>query len=76
MKFCTRRTHLYTGINNIETSAHFITLEDVINFHGKKFADKWLEFIKTKPLLKEGWYYYENYKFAARQTDSYLNPIS
>ena len=74
MKFCQRRTHEYKGINNIITSAHYINLEDVISFHGKPFADKWLEFIKTKPLLKDNSYYYEDDKFAARQTDSYFNP--
>jgi len=75
MKFCERREYNYTK-NNIEASAHYVTYEDVLKFHGKEFAVKWKEFIEDKPFLKEGWYYYENYKFAARQTDSYLNPIS
>lgn len=74
MKFCQRRTYEYSGVNNVQTSTHFVTLEDVITFHGKEFADKWLEFLKNKPLLNNNGYYYEDYKFAARQTDSYLNP--
>ena len=76
MKFCQRREYSYKGYNGVETSFHYITLEDVKNFHGKQFTEKWLELIKDKPLAKEGWYYYDNYKFAARQADSYLNPIS
>lgn len=75
MKFCQRRNHTYLNANNIETSAHYVTIEDVIAFHGNMFAEQWLEFIKLKPTLKKDCYYYDDYKFAARQTDSYLNPI-
>ena len=76
MKFCQRQIHNYIGVNGVETSAHFVTVEDVVAFHGQVFADKWLDFIKSKPVLKENCYYYDDYKFAVRQTDSYLNPIS
>lgn len=76
MKFCHRREHTYIGLNGVETSLHYITLKDVEEFHGKDFTKKWLELIESKPLVKEGWYYYDDYRFAARQTDSYLNPIS
>jgi len=75
MKFCQRREYNYTN-NNIETSAHYVIYEDVLKFHGEEFAVKWKKFIENKPLLKENWYYYDDYKFAARQTDSYLNPTS
>lgn len=76
MKFCQRKVYNYIGVNKLETSIHYITLEDVKQFHGKEFTDKWLELIKDKPLVKEGWYYYDDYRFAARQTDSYLHPVS
>lgn len=76
MKFCNRRTHSYKGFNGIETQTHYVTINDVEDFHGKLFFDKWLELIKHKPVLKENWFYYEDYKFAARQADSFFNPIS
>lgn len=77
MKFCTRRMLEYKGINNITTSVHYIFLDDVKKFHGVEFANKWLEFVSSKPNLKIDnnlCYYYDDYKFAARQTDSFLNP--
>jgi len=78
MKFCQKRHLTYNGLNGVATSTDYILLEDVISYHGKEFTDKWLYFIKDKPKLNinkiEG-YYYTNYEFAARQTDSFLNPI-
>ena len=72
MKFCNRRIYTYNN-NNVETTVHYITLKDVIDFHGKEFADKWLELIRDKPLFEEGKYYFDDYRFAARQADSFLN---
>lgn len=73
MKFCQKRIDNYIH-NNTETSVHFITIKDVVSFHGKEFAEQWKKFIEKKPMFKENCYYYEDYKFAARQTDSFLNP--
>jgi hypothetical protein len=76
MKFCKKRKHSYIGLNGIETSFHYILLDDVKEFHGEKFFEKWRELVKNKPLARKDWYYYDDYKFAALQADSYLNPIS
>lgn len=77
MKFCNKKHLTYEGLNNIQTSVDYVLLDDVILFHGKEFADKWLQFIKEKPMFVinniKG-YYYANYEYAARQTDSFLNP--
>jgi len=73
MKFCQRKLY---NIDN-KTSTHYITKEDIVNFHGKDFYDQFVEFIKEKPLRKFGneeGYYYIDYEICARQTDSFLNP--
>ena len=75
MKFCQRRRLSYTGLSGTVTTSDYVTIEDVEKFHGLEFSKKWLEFIKNKPLLKEGFYYYADYQFAARQADSFLNQI-
>lgn len=77
MKFCKRITYTYKGINNIETTIDYIREDDVLTFHGKEFLSSWLNFIKNKPTFyidKCKCYYYIDYAFAARQTDSFLNP--
>lgn len=78
MKFFPRKTYNYIGVNSIETSTDYILTEDVLSFHGRAFLDTWLKFIDKKPTIKidnkEGYYYYD-YEFAARQTDSFLNQI-
>jgi hypothetical protein len=77
MKFCRRKLYTYKGVNNTDASTNYVSIEDVKEFHGKQFADKWLEFIKSKPSFDvDGLkcYYYIDYSFAARQTNSFLYP--
>lgn len=74
MKFCQRR---YYNLNN-KTSTHYITEEDIVNYHGKDFYEQFKEFIKLKPKINidnKDCFFYVDYEFAARQTDSFLNPI-
>jgi hypothetical protein len=78
MKFCRRNTYNYIGVNNVDTSIDYVTEKNVLEFHGKEFFNKWLENIKNKPTFKFDnniCYYYIDYAFAARQTDSFLNPL-
>lgn len=72
MKFCQRKIYTYKQ-NNIDTVVHYVSLKDVYDFHGKEFTEKWKEFIKNKSKLQNEYFYYEDYKFAARQADSFLN---
>jgi len=74
MKLCKRR---YYDIDN-RTSTHYITVDDIIRFHGKEFYNQFKEFMRGKPLLKFGndeGYYYVDYDMNARKTNSFLNPI-
>jgi len=74
MKFCQKR---YYDIDR-KTSTHYITEEDIIKFHGDKFFNQFKGFIKLKPRISidnKECYFYVDYEFAARQTNSFLNPI-
>lgn len=77
MKFCPKRSHCYKGINGVETSADYVLYDDVIDFHGKEFADQWFYFIKNRPMIIiEGGitgFYYADYKEHAIKTDMYIN---
>lgn len=78
MKFCQRKLHTYKGINDADVSTNYVTVQDVEQFHGKQFADKWSEFIHAKPCFEVGkhkCYYFIDYEFAARQTNSFLYPV-
>lgn len=73
MKFCQRKLY---NLDN-KTSTHYITEDDIINFHGKAFYQQLKEFIKGKTKIiidNKDCYFYVDYEFAARQTDSFLNP--
>ena len=77
MKFCQKRKHEYKGITGTPTTTDYVLFNDVVDFHGKEFADKWLEFIKLKPItFIDGMecYYFADYEFAARRTHSFLHP--
>lgn len=74
MKFAKKR---YFEFNN-KCSTHFITLKDIETYHGKQFTEQFKEFIKHKKPQQFGHeegYFYVDYEIAARQTDSFLNPI-
>lgn len=78
MKYCKFRNHECTGLNNIITEVHYVLYEDVLSFHGKKFAEQWLKFIENKPtflLNEQKCYYYADYKQFAITTDMYMNNI-
>lgn len=73
MKFCKKRLYNF----NDKASTHYITDDDVLNFHGKLFHNQFKEFIKLKPKINidnNDCYFYVDYEFAARQTDSFLYP--
>lgn len=77
MRFCKKRLYEYKNNLQIDTTIHYVILEDIIQFHGKEFADKWLEYINKLPCFvinNEKCYYYSDYEFCARRTDSFLNP--
>jgi len=77
MKFCKRRKHEYKNSGGVVTTCDYIVQDDVVDFHGKEFADKWLEFIKYKPrtfIDGHECFFYSDYEYAARQTNSFLHP--
>jgi len=79
MKFCPRKVYSYVGYNSLETSTFYITQEDVKEFHGEEFFKTWYNFIKDKHKVRvndKECYYYADYEFAARQTNSFLYPVS
>lgn len=74
MKFCKKRLYNF----NDKASTHYITEEDILTFHGEAFFNQFKEFIKLKPKINiedKNCYFYVDYEFAARQTDSFLNPL-
>ena len=77
MKLCPKKRHEYKGLHEVTTSVDYTTLDNVVAFHGQDFANKWLEFVKYKTRFfvdGQECYYYYDYEFAARQTNSFLNP--
>jgi len=78
MKFCKRYTVEYSGLSGIPTTSHLISLEDILNFHGKEFADRWKEFAsntKTTIFKDKEYYYFSDYKRIAITTDMWLNSV-
>lgn len=76
MKFCPKRTITYQGLNQIETTAHYVTYNDVREFHGQEFANQWLVFSEKLPKFlveNKECYYYSDYKFIAYRTDLFLS---
>lgn len=75
MKYCKRFKVDYIN-NKVNTSVHIVHENDVEQCHGKAFKETWLMFIKNKPVFNynnKKYYYYDDYAFAARQTNCYLN---
>lgn len=73
MKLCNKQ-HINLDKN---TCTNFVSIEDIKTFHGDKFFEQFKIFIKNKPILLFGQiegYYFVDYEFAARQTDSFLFP--
>lgn len=78
MKFCKRRRLTYINVNNITTTTDYVTLGDVIAFHGETFTNQWKDFIKNSKTFKvneQSVYYYAEYKTAAMTTHMYLDLI-
>lgn len=76
MKFCPRRTTTFKGVGDVDTTSHFITEQDIKNFHGSEFYNQWLGFSSSiKKTLFNGieGYYYEDYKFIAYRTELFLS---
>jgi len=74
MKFCKKNT-IEENRNGTITTINYVSYEDVKAFHGEKFANQWIEFIKSKKsFLNNGktCYYYADYKDVAYSTDLYL----
>ena len=69
-KFCENRVYTYTGVNNVETTAHYVIDEDIINFHGTEFFNTWSGFASGSNITKhnfgteEGYYYVDYVRFA------------
>jgi len=75
MKFCKPKSHHYKGLNNVETSYHYVTDQDVESFHGVDFFNKWKEYIAFKPYIIENAetrYYYSDYKECAYKADCWF----
>jgi len=77
MKFCTPHHHEELH-NGVPTTLNYVTFEDVIKFHGPKFAEQWKLFIERdgqRSFVVNGHeaYYYMDYQHHARTTDQWLN---
>ena len=77
MKFFKPHLHEYKSRETIVT-VNYVTLGDVKEFHGEKFANQWYEFIKNFKKVdiagKEA-FYYADYKDMAIRTHMYLDVV-
>lgn len=79
MKYCNKRRLEYISASNVVTTTAYVTEEDIKTFHGEKFFEQFLVFVKDIKKFKEKeieGYYYPDYQFIARRTELFLNPIS
>jgi hypothetical protein len=77
MKFCKRRKIDYKTPFNVETSSHYVTEKDILDFHGPKFTEQWKILARHKNASQFGediGFFYDDYQHYARATDSFLNP--
>ena len=76
MKFCDRRKHEYQSPLGVTTSSHYVTDADILNFHGPVFAEQWKVLARHKSTNAFGHdvgYFYDDYQYFARATDSFIN---
>lgn len=65
MKFCKPRLTEYRGANGVVTSYNYVLEQDVEQFHGTEFYNKWREYADKKPYIAqdgEKRIYYADYK--------------
>lgn len=75
MKFCKPRIHEYAGLHGAASSYHYVLEQDVEQFHGQPFFNKWKEYIDTKPCIVdhgEKRFYYADYKECAYKADCWF----
>lgn len=73
MKFCSKRKIEYESTSGTTTSSHYITEQDMINFHGLDFVGQWKVLARHLPKQKFGkdeGYYYSDYQHYARDRKS------
>jgi len=78
MKFCKRRKHEYETPQGVATSSHYVTEQDILAFHGLQFTEQWKQLAHHKCTNKFGrdvGYFYDDYQYFARATDSFINVI-
>ena len=78
MKFCKRRKIDYKTSFGVETSSHYVTEKDILDFHGSKFTEQWKILARHKGTSKFGeevGYFYDDYQHFARATDSFINVV-
>ena len=78
-KFCPKKCYNYVGIMGVPTQTHYVTQEDVLQFHGKDFYESFLFLCSKFPISLNKFdevqaYYYVDYKELALKTYSFLFP--
>lgn len=78
-KFCSKKIYNYVGITGIHTQTHYVTQEDILQFHGKDFYNTFVFLNSTYPIHLNDFngvhgYYYFDYKELALKTYSFLFP--
>ena len=74
MKYCKARLHESTSQGR-HTTYNYVTLADIVEFHGQTFTQQWQFFAsKKKPLSinEQPAYYYMDYKDCALTTELYM----
>lgn len=75
MKYCKPRVYEYKGNNGNATSYNYVLEDDVEQFHGKDFFNKWKEYIDKKHYIVQNGekrFYYADYKECVYKTECWF----
>ena len=74
---CQKRLAVYTNTSGQQSSAHYVTENDILAYHNEGVSNKILEFLKNKHMLVHEdirGYYYADYQECAMKANSFLYP--